>query len=140
METKITKIGVTNNKISARGGLPLFLRYIDRIGLYRLISGRLFSLVTKNKKGLQLNQFLKQMFAFFMDGTNMAISSFDQKKDNEGYAELLENNQDEMASSHQIKRYFAKFFLLKILYTTRYCTSSLYGDYKLQSLILLNWV
>jgi hypothetical protein len=44
------------------------------------------------------------MFAFFMDGTNMAISSFDQKKDNEGYAALLENNQDEMASSHQIKR------------------------------------
>ncbi len=80
------------------------------------------------------------MFAFFMDGTNMAISSFDQKKDNEGYAELLENNQDEMASSHQIKRYFAKFFLLKILYTTRYCTNSLCGDYKLQSLILLNWV
>lgn len=117
METKITKIGITNNKISARGGLPLFLRYIDRIGLYKLISSNLFSLVTKNKKGLQLTQFLKQIFAFFIDGTNMAISSFDQKKDDEGYTALLENKPEEMASSHQIKRYFAKLsFVTNFIY------------------------
>lgn len=117
METKITKIGITNNKISARGGLPLFLRYIDRIGLYKLISSNLFSLVTKNKKGLQLKQFLKQMFAFIIDGTNMAISSFDQKKDDEGYTALLENKPEEMASSHQIKRYFAKLsFVTNFIY------------------------
>jgi len=108
MGIKITKIGVTNDKISARGGLPLFLRYIERIGLYKLISSNVISLVTKNRKGLQLQEFLKQIFAFFMDGTNMAITGFDQLKNDEGYAALLESKTSEMASSHQIKRYFAK--------------------------------
>ena len=108
MGTKITKIGVTNDKISGRGGLPLFLRYIDKTGLYRLISVTLIFLIAKSNKGLQLNQFLKQMFAFCMDGTNTAISYFDQLKTDEGYAGLLENNTEELASSHQIKRYFIK--------------------------------
>ena len=39
MGTKITKIGITNDKISARGGLPFFLRYIEKIRLYSLVSG-----------------------------------------------------------------------------------------------------
>src|SRR5680860_492951 len=54
MSAKITKIGVTNDKISARGGLALFLRY------------------------------------------------------DEGHAAVLECGTDQLASSHQIKRYFAK--------------------------------
>jgi hypothetical protein len=49
------------------------------------------------------------MFAFFIDGTDMSLSSFDPKKKDEGYAALLENSVEEMASSHQIKRFFAKF-------------------------------
>ncbi|MBA7577468.1 hypothetical protein ES708_19321 [subsurface metagenome] len=108
MGIKITKIGVTSDKISARGGLPLFLRYIERIGLYKLISSNVLSLVTKNGKGLQLQEFLKQIFAFFMDGTNMAMTGFDQLQIDEGYAALLESKTSEMASSHQIKRFFAK--------------------------------
>jgi len=108
MSTKITKIGLTNDKISARGGLPLFLRYVEQIGLYRLISGTINSLLFKNRKGLQLQQFLKQIIAFFIDGTNMSISGFDQIKEDDGYAALLECRKDHLASSHQIKRYFAK--------------------------------
>ena len=46
------------------------------------------------------------MFAFFIDGTDMSISSFDNRKKDEGYAALLENKTDEMTSSHQIKRFF----------------------------------
>ena len=112
MSTKITKIGITNDKISGRGGLPFFLRYIESIGLYSLISSTILSLLTKNSKGLGLEQFLKQMFAFFMDGTDMSISGFDNKKKDEGYAALLENKTDEMASSHQIKRFFIKVSVL----------------------------
>ncbi|MBK3519995.1 IS1380 family transposase [Carboxylicivirga marina] len=108
MGIKITKIGVTKDKISARGGLPLFLRYIEKTGLYRVISSSLINLIFKNNKGLQLNQFLKQMFAFCMDGTNTAISHFDQLKTDEGYAALLENTTKELASSHQTKRFFMK--------------------------------
>jgi len=112
MDTKITKIGITNDKNSARGGLPLFLRYIDKIGLYRLISGIIIPLIARNNKGLQLNQFLKQMIAFCMDGTNTAISYFDQLKGDEGYAALLEDDTEELASSHQVKRYFGKISIV----------------------------
>lgn len=112
MGTKITKIGVTNDKISARGGLVFFLRYIENIGLYKLISNMLISLLFINSKGLRLQQFLKQMFAFFIDGTNMSISSFDKKKSDEGYAAILENALSQMASSHQIKRFFRKLAIV----------------------------
>jgi hypothetical protein len=108
MGTKITKIGITNDKITARGGLPFFLRYIDKTDLYRLISGTILSLIAKSNKGLQLKQFLKQLFAFYMDGTNTSISYFDQLKTDDGYAALLENSTEELASSHQVKRFFAK--------------------------------
>jgi len=108
MANKITKISITNDKISGRGGLSLFLRYVKQIGLYRLISGAISSRVSKSKKGLQLQEFVKQIMAFFIDGTNMAISGFDQSKNDEGYAALLECDPDGLASSHQIKRYFTK--------------------------------
>jgi hypothetical protein len=115
MGTKITKLGITSDKISGRGGLPLFLRYIDKTALYQLISGTIVSLITKSNKGLQLSQFLKQIIAFCMDGTNTAISYFDQLKTDEGYAAIMESNTDELASSHQIKRFFAKLSFINNL-------------------------
>lgn len=108
MGTKITKIGITNDKISARGGLPLFLRYVQQIGLYKLISGMFQELLVTNNKGLQLQSFLKQIIAFLIDGTNVAISSFDDHKKDTGYAAMLEYRPQQLASSHQVKRYFAK--------------------------------
>jgi len=105
MGTKITKIGVTNDKISARGGLPLFLRYLQKTGLYKLIARVFEGVISVNNKGLSLQSFLNQIIAYFMDGTNMAISGFDQRKADDGYASLLECTTDQLASSHQIKRY-----------------------------------
>ena len=122
MAAKITKIGITNDKISGRGGLPLFLRYVQQAGFFGLISGIFLSLISKSKKGLQLQQFVKQVLAFFMDGTDMAISGFDKIKNDQGYAALLECETTQMASSHQIKRFFAKlsvitnFFFNQILH------------------------
>ncbi len=54
METKITKIGITNDKISARGGLAIFLRYIEQTRLYNLILEAMLPFLIKNNKGLQL--------------------------------------------------------------------------------------
>ena len=115
MGTKITKIGVTNEKISARGGLCLILRYIEKTGLYGLVSGTVLSLLVKSNKGLQLPGFLKQVFAFIIDGTNTSISYFDQLKTDEGYAAILETNTGDMASSHQIKRFFQKLSIISNL-------------------------
>ena len=108
MGNRITKIGLTNDKISARGGLALILRYIENIGLYTLMTNTLLPLIVRNNKGLQLPDFLKQMFSFFMDGTHTAISHFDKLKTDKGHAAILETSTEELASSHQIKRFFAK--------------------------------
>lgn len=115
MGTKITKIGITNEKISARGGLSLILRYIENIGIYGLISNAVFSLLIKSNKGLQLAGFLQQMFAFCIDGTHTAISHFDQLKTDQGYAAVLEMDTAQLASSHQIKRFFTKMTVVKDL-------------------------
>lgn len=117
MKTKITKIRATDEKISSRGGLTLFLRYIENIKLYELISSVVLLKIIFHSKGLGLQQFLKQMFAYFIDGTDMTISGFDKKKKDKGYASVLENTDDEMASPHQIKRMFAKFIVMpNVLY------------------------
>ena len=112
MKTKITKIRATDEKISSRGGLSLFLKYIENIKLYELISTVVLLKIFFHSKGLGLQQFLKQMFAYFIDGTDMSISGFDRKKEDKGYTAILENRREEMASSHQIKRMFAKFSII----------------------------
>lgn len=112
MSTKITKIGLTSEKISARGGLPLFLRYVEQTGLYSLVSVMLLPYISQAGKGLKLQSFIKQVIAYFMDGTNMAISGFDQNKKDDSYAALLECSTQQLASSHQIKRYFYKLTVI----------------------------
>jgi hypothetical protein len=49
-----------------------------------LISNSLVPLLLKGKKGLQLPQFLKQIFAFIIDGTSVSISYFDKLKQDGG--------------------------------------------------------
>ena len=112
MKTKINKINATDEKISSRGGLSLFLRYVENIKLYELINSVVILKIIFSNKGLNLQQFLKQMFAYFIDGTDMSISGFDKKKTDKGYASVLENTENEMASSHQIKRMFIKFIII----------------------------
>jgi hypothetical protein len=113
MSSKITKLAITKDKISARGGVSLYLRYIQNIKLYGLIAVHLSSSLLISSKGLQLHQFIKQILAFFIDGTDMTMSGFDMKKKDKGYSALLENHATEMASSHQIKRFFMKFIPIK---------------------------
>jgi hypothetical protein len=112
MSTKITKLSITSDKISGRGGLAIFLRYIAKTRLSALISNILLSKVTVHSKGLQLDQFLKQIFACFIDGSDMSMTGFDTRKNDQGYAAVLENNLSQMASSHQIKRFFSKLSII----------------------------
>ncbi len=110
---KINKIETTNDVISGRGGLALFMRYVEQIQFYNLVQNVLGHVKT-SKKGLSLFQFIKQMIAFIINGTYMSISSFDTYKQDAGYTALLENKPEEMASSHQIKRFFGKLMNNKI--------------------------
>ena len=55
--------------------------------------------------------------AYFIDGTDMSISSFDKKAADKGYTAILENRKEEMAPYHQIKRMFIKFAVVSnVLY------------------------
>ena len=108
MQVKISNIGVTSDKISGRGGLFFILRYIENIHIYQLFE-KYFVFLKSSQKGLSFTQFLKQVFAFFIDGTDMSMTSFDRRKSDEAYTALLENTSKQMASSHQIKRFFRKF-------------------------------
>ncbi len=112
MSAKIIKICPTNDKLSARGGLPFFLRYAERTGLYGTISNTISPLLDQGGKGLQLPGFIKQMLAFFIDGTDMSMVGFDHRKKDEGHAAILECNTGQLASSHQIKRYFEKMSII----------------------------
>lgn len=106
-QPQISKIEVTSDKISSRGGLLLLLKYIERIGFYSFFE-KYFGLLKGSSKGLSCRQFVKQLTAWFMDGTDMSMCSFDRRKRDEAYAALLENRPDQMATSHQIKRMFRK--------------------------------
>ncbi len=106
-QVKITKIETTTDNISGRGGLTLFVRYVESTGFYTLVTSVLGKVKTSGK-GISLLQFFKQMLAFFIDGTDMSIAGFDRRKTDSGYAAVLENQPKEMASSHQIKRFFRK--------------------------------
>lgn len=106
-QQKISKIEITNDKISGRGGLAFFLRYVEQIGFYEL-SEKILGHIRISSKGLSLYQFIKQMLAYFIDGTYMSIESFNDRKKDSGYTALLENKEKTMSSSHQIKRFFRK--------------------------------
>ncbi len=106
-QAKISKIEVTTDKISGRGGLLFFVKYIESIGYYSLFE-KFFGLLKGSSKGLGCRQFIKQLSAWFIDGSDMTMCSFDRRKSDGAYAALLENRPSEMATSHQMKRMFRK--------------------------------
>lgn len=107
-QVKISKIDITNEKITGRGGLNIFIKYLDQIGFFNLFTKNL-GFLNCSSKGLSLTQFVKQVSAHFIDGTQMSMTAFDAKKHDPAYAAIIENHPSEMASSHQIKRFFCKF-------------------------------
>ena len=110
---KIDKIGITTDNISGRGGLAFFMRYVEQIGFYA-ITEKILGHISISAKGLSLYQFIKQMLAYFIDGTYMSMEGFNDKKNDRGYTSLLENSKETMVSSHQIKRFFRKLMNSKI--------------------------
>lgn len=107
-QVKISKIDITNDKITGRGGLNIFIKYLNQIGFFQLFTKNL-GFLKGSSKGLSLTQFVKQVCAHFIDGTQMSMTGFDAKKHDPAYAAIIENHRSEMASSHQIKRFFRKF-------------------------------
>ena len=66
---KITGIDITNDTLTSRGGLNLFVRYLDAIGIMSTIK-RLFGSIRKNSKGNVIEEIFKQLLCNFVDGTS----------------------------------------------------------------------
>ena len=79
-----------------------------------LVLEKMFASMRKNKKGIAVTDFFLQMLCFFMDGSSRRLSWFDHLKRDESYAALLACRQEDLASSHAVKRFFAKFSFVQV--------------------------
>jgi len=105
---KINAVDVTEDTLTGRGGLALFVRYLSQVNIYGLLF-KAFGHLRKSEKGEPIWNIFKQIFCFFYDGTSRHLVYFDQLKRDEGYAAVMENGLEEMVSSHQVKRFFKAF-------------------------------
>lgn len=108
----INHVNVTKNTISSRGGLTFVSHYLEKIKFYRLIDKKVNGFRT-SLKSKATSFIIRQIILFFINGSHKAISGFDILKRDEGYASVLEVEQNELLSSHTIKRFFRKFTYIK---------------------------
>lgn len=107
-EVKIDAVEMTAERLTGRAGLSLFVAYLHSIGIFPLLD-RLFGSMRKNRKGTAVFELFKQLLCFMADGTSRHLSYFDQLARDEGYAGSIETDIEQMASSHQVKRFFNAF-------------------------------
>jgi len=105
---KISNVGVTEDTLTGRGGLALFVRYVSQVNIYTLLLDA-FGHIRRSQKGQPIWNTFKQIFCFFYDGTSRHLVYFDQLKKDKGYASVIENTSEEMIGSHQVKRFFKAF-------------------------------
>ncbi len=70
---KINKIDVTNDTLTGRGGMAVFVRYLSNVEIYPLLSN-FFDEIRKNNKGIPVWNIFKQVFCWLYDGTSRHIS------------------------------------------------------------------
>ena len=104
--TKIAYVGITKETLTSRGGLSLFVRYVDSIGI-KFSLQRLFGGIRKSRKGRCVEELFKQLLCYFVDGTSRHLVYFDCLKEDRGYAGAIESRPEELVSSHGIKQFFA---------------------------------
>jgi len=109
----IDQVETTGETLTSRAGLVLFSRYLRNLGLFSVLE-RLFGSMRKSEKGLPIPVLFHQIICFFLDGTRFSLVRFDELKEEDGYAGVIEIDPESMASSHQIKRFFYGFSLGRI--------------------------
>ncbi len=104
----INEVGITDDIMTGRGGLALFVRYLANINILPLLDES-FGNLRKSAKGLSVTKLFLQLFCFLFDGTSRHLSHFGILAQDKGYAAAIETDMKDMASSHTIKRFFALF-------------------------------
>ena len=105
---RISKLETTNDTLTSRGGLALFVKYLETIKIVALLLEK-FGRLRKSSKGVTLQNLFVQVLCFFLDGTSHHLSYFDELSKDAGYAALMEVPSEQMASSHAMKRFFGAF-------------------------------
>ena len=111
--TAVRCIEITSDTLTGRGGLALFSRYLRNLEIFPHLD-RLFGSMRKSSKGLPMTALFHQLFCFLLDGTRRHLVRFDELKQDEGYAAVIERQPDQRASSHTIKRFFGAFWWPRI--------------------------
>jgi hypothetical protein len=106
---KINRVEPTNEKITGRGGLSLFVKYLENMRIMGLMLVPMFACLRKSKKGASVEEVFKQIICNFLDGTCLHLSYFDQLQKDEAYAALIETKHEDMVSSHTVKRFLKAF-------------------------------
>ena len=108
IKRKISRVEVTPDTLTGRGGLSLFVKYLSGIKIYGLFLDH-FSGIRKSLKGVAIWNIFKQIMCYFYDKTSRHLTYFDELKRDDGYHAVIENSEGEMLSSHQVKRFFKAF-------------------------------
>jgi hypothetical protein len=105
----IDDVQLTSDTLTARGGLALFARYLRGMDLLPELE-RVFGSMRRSRKGLPISVLFHQLICFFVDGTSRHLVRFDELKEDAGYAGAIETPQQQMMSSHMVKRFFQAFW------------------------------
>jgi len=108
---EIKRVEVTEETLSSRGGLTLFVKYLGAVRVLELLGGH-FCGIRRNGKGTEVGELFKQVLCFFFDGTVFHLNRFDSLAADAGYAGVVETEQKALISSHTAKRFFKSFPLL----------------------------
>ncbi len=87
-ENRINNAEATGERLTGRGCLTFFVRYLTNIGIFSLLSDH-FGDLRKNKKGLPVTELFRQIFCWFADGTSRHTSFLDHLSEDAGYAGQL---------------------------------------------------
>ncbi len=107
---KVCGVEATEETLSSRGGLSLFVKYLSSLSLIEILIGD-FLWLKKSGKGARLYDLFKQVMCFFLDGTGFSMTRFDELQNDAGYAGVIEIHQEDLVSSHTVKRFLKAFGL-----------------------------
>ena len=109
---RISKLDVTSDTLTSRGGLAFFVKYVETVGIVGLLLTK-FDGIKKSAKGVSVKNLLLQTMYFLFDGTSRHLNYFDELKKDAGYTAVIEVPASEVASSHAMKRFFGAFQIFK---------------------------
>lgn len=106
---KIKGVEATDEKITGRAGLSLFVKYLENIHIMQLMLLPIFACLRKSKKGASIEELFKQIICNFLDGTCQHLSRFNELQKDKAYASVIDSKHEDLVSSHTVKRFFNAF-------------------------------